>query len=114
MNILCLFGHAKEYVAIRTVNVESHVHNRHGDNHEFCKCVHGIYLDHECKECLRIAMIGQEARWACRRKGCQAMGQHPILRKNGLFKVEFGVLLPDKKGWANFESELDYIGKGKI
>lgn len=100
-----IFGHDKEYVAIRTLGERPHRHNTAQGRyaHEFCKCDHDRYLDWGCEKCETLSAIGQEARWVCRRKTCPAMGQDSIARNRGIFRVEFGLLVPDKKAWCNFD-----------
>jgi len=105
--MLCkILGHDKEYVAIRRTAETPHTHNPSGKDHEYCKCRHGEYLDHSCDSCARAKGILQEARWVCRRKSCPAMGQDELLRTQGLFKVEFGRLVPDKKSWSSFDGPV--------
>lgn len=83
MNLLCMFGHDKEYIAI-------------GD------------VDHQ-KRCMDVGCCGdlyhkgkvRAARWICKR--CPKMGQEHL--PTGAWMVEFGKLVPDRKAWSNFDDQ---------
>lgn len=92
---LCfVLGHDKRYVGIRD--------QEKGDPERLErfkeKCIHGfLYYDH-CDTCQSTAQI---ANWVCSRGGCDGMGRTIILRTKGLFRVDYGYLVPDEKRWAN-------------
>jgi len=80
MNLRCLFGHAKEYVAVKAnewVNV----------------FVPPIFLE---------TYKGSKARWVCKRNGCNAMGEDTF---KGAMAIYCGKIVPDHKAWANWECD---------
>lgn len=92
---LCyILGHTKRYIGIRD--------QEKGDPDRLERfkerCSHGhLYYDH-CDECQSTAQI---ANWVCARGGCNVMGRTSILKTKGLFKIDYGYLVPDEKRWAN-------------
>jgi hypothetical protein len=74
----CLFGHLKEYVAIRL---------------GWCNVYQPpIFLE---------TVNGSTARWVCKRSGCYSMGEDTF---RGTMTIEYGQVVPDHKAWANWEN----------
>ncbi len=81
MKFLCLFGHDKEYVALRKAEIKVQCRSS--------ACCSKMWHD--------VPVL--EARWSCRK--CGKLGYKVL--KEGAWKIEFGKLLPDAKAWANWE-----------
>jgi hypothetical protein len=87
---LCgLFGHEKKYVGVEDIVWE-------GEYGLFERpCVHDEIGMKWCSVCGKSCQV---ARWVC---SCGFMGETYIRIGAGMFKVEFGKLVPDEKRWAN-------------
>ena len=84
-----LIGHKKKYVGVEDIVW--------ADDSGSLKrpCVHDhAWLKH-CRVCGKSVQI---ARWVC---GCGMMGETFIAQGAGIYRVEFGKLVPDEKRWAN-------------
>lgn len=84
-----LFGHDKKYVGIEDIVLD--------EDRNYLKraCAHGnVFLNH-CRTCGDSLQV---ARWVCE---CGVMGETYIKIGTGIFKAEFGKLVPDEKRWAN-------------
>lgn len=82
MTIRCVFGHAKEYVAVRV-----------GVPTTACAMVFPPIYE---------VVTGSEARWVCKRSGCVAMGLDSY---RGTMAIQHGKIVPDHKAWANWEDD---------
>ena len=87
MKLCRFFGHKKKYVGVEPVVWK--------DDSGFlpAPCPHGCLWMKHCNICKDTNQI---CRWVCE---CGAMGQDFI--RNGIYKVEFGKLVPDEKAWGN-------------
>ena len=84
-----LTGHKKKYVGVEDIVW--------ADDSGSLKrpCVHDhAWLKH-CSVCGKSVQI---ARWVCE---CGMMGETFIAQGAGIYRVEFGKLVPDEKRWAN-------------
>lgn len=61
------------------------------------KCPHGHWAPKiYCETCRGTVQV---ARWAC--EVCIKMGERSIMKGNGLYKIEYGFLVPDEKRWGD-------------
>ena len=88
MTLCWLFGHEKKYVGVEPIVWK----NRLGELP--LPCPHGFEFMKNCGVCDKATQI---CRWICE---CGSMGQDFI--REGFYKVEFGKLVPDEKGWGNY------------
>lgn len=84
-----LVGHRHHYVGVENIVwKDDSGYLAHPCPHDY------LFLKH-CNKCRDTAQI---ARWMCR---CGKMGETYIREGQGMFKPEFGRLVPDEKAWAN-------------
>lgn len=76
----CLFGHLKEYVAVRL---------------GWCNVAYMMLIFPVID-----TVKGTTARWVCKRDGCGAMGEDTF---RGTMAIHHGKIVPDQKAWANWE-----------
>lgn len=61
------------------------------------KCPHGWWEWRiHCNTCPKTSQV---ARWSC--EVCIKMGEHFIMKGEGLYTVKFGCLVPDEKRWGD-------------
>ena len=86
-----LHEHNKRYVAITDTPLEA------PDGRPMSwQCGHG--WSNPRAHCAVCGTYGQSARWVCE---CGTMGIDHLMRAHGVFKIEFGRVVPDVKRWAN-------------
>lgn len=89
MRLCWLTGHSKKYVGVEDVIWEG----------EFGlldrPCSHDKKSLFQCDICGKSVQI---ARWVCE---CGQMGETYIPHGTGIYRVDFGKLVPDEKRWAN-------------
>lgn len=73
------------------------------------RCSHREYVFsdglHWCEVCRQSIQI---ARWAC--DVCVKMGERVIVKSEGIYKIEYGCLVPDEKRWGDGSDLLNKVG----